>query len=473
MELLLYNTFSRRLEEVRDCGDFFNIYCCGPTVYGRAHIGNFRTYVIQDAILRILKFLGFRTRYVRNITDVDDKTISGSISACKNIIDFTSFWTDKFFGDCELLNLIKPDFEPKATETIAEQIELISKLVEKNYAYVAKDGSVYFRISSFKDYGKLSNLQNRQCETQSTNSAGTHNDADEYERENVCDFALWKSRKPADGEVFWQSPWGDGRPGWHIECSAMAAKYIGKTVDMHVGGIDLCFPHHENEIAQSEAANEAKFVKYWVHIAHLKVDGQKMSKSLGNLYTIDDLLSKNYSQNAIRYALLAGHYTQSLNFTFDLLTAAENATKRIYARLQTFLDSIKMSEDQFFSKVNDFCSIPSKKQLTYFSATINALLENLNTPKAFGEFFSAFNEINWNNVDSELMLSDLITIFFVFGFQQNKKLIAPPHILELAENRWSLKKSKNFIEADKIRIQLQQCGWDVLDSKDNYILKPF
>lgn len=299
-----FNTLSRQKEELKPAdGKIFGMYCCGPTVYGPAHIGNFRTFIIQDVLRRTLEVAGIKVKHVRNITDVDDKTIRESQKLGMSLKDFTKKWEDKFHEDCKKLNLLPPTVEPRATEHIKEQLDMVETLVNKGHAYPVSDGSVYFKISTDENYGKLSRLDKSSLATQSTNSAGDANNADEYERDNVSDFALWKGRKPEDGENYWKSPWGEGRPGWHIECSAMSRKYLGDTFDLHGGGIDLCFPHHENEIAQSECATGVSpSVRKWFHSAHLMVEGEKMSKSLGNLFRLDDLLQKGYTPAQIRLA---------------------------------------------------------------------------------------------------------------------------------------------------------------------------
>lgn len=474
MRLRLYNTFSQQMETLDAPRERpFGIYCCGPTVYGPAHIGNFRTYLIQDVLLRVIKLLSFDTCYVRNLTDVDDKTIRGSQAENKSLKTFTEHWTKKFHEDCQQLHLLPPTHEPKATETIQDQIDLIKILIEKGNAYVSQDGSVYFRIASFKDYGRLSNLDKRQCVSQALNSAGRPNDADEYERESIGDFALWKARKPSDGEVYWSSPWGSGRPGWHIECSAMARRYLGQTVDLHAGGIDLCFPHHENEIAQSEAAYGGPFVKHWFHIAHLKVEGQKMSKSLGNLHTLDTILKKNYTVEALRYALLSGHYRQPLNFTFDLLTAGQNAMQKIYNRLNGLLDKSGKAIQAF---IEEFIRPLDKPiEWRFFGETWASLLDDLNVPKALGCLFSTLHTLNWDHADTEQLLKEWGAIFFAFGFPPQSSLenhIIPLPVRRMAERRWLAKQSKNFEEADEIRCILENEGWQILDSKESYKILP-
>ena len=474
MNLKLFNTQTRQCEEIHKKKDFFGVYCCGPTVYGPAHIGNFRTYVVQDTVLRVLNLLNFNVKYVRNLTDVDDKTIRGASEQHQSLQDYTQYWINIFNRDCQRLNLLPPSLAPRATETIQEQQALIQLLLEKGHAYV-RNGSVYFRISSFKDYGKLSRLELNSLRTQEQNSAGLSNDADEYDREQVADFALWKAYKAEDGEVFWESPWGKGRPGWHIECSAMSHLYLGKTVDLHVGGIDLCFPHHENEIAQSEAAYGSPFVHHWLHIAHLKVEGQKMSKRLGNLLTLDMLQEKNYAPEVVRYALLAGHYRQSLNFTFDLLQASRSALQKIQAYTLKVLDHAQASLDSFKAFMN---SVTLPESCLFLPDFFESLLDDLNVPKALGCLFSFMHkDINVDQVQMPQFLREWAACLYSLGIVLKNEDVSelieiPLPVRRMAEQRWIAKQARNFKEADDIRRILEQSGWKILDSKSSYKIIP-
>lgn len=472
MKPSIHNTLSRRKEELAPSGEFFGMYCCGPTVYGPAHIGNFRTFLAQDVLRRVLECSGMKVRHVRNITDVDDKTIRESRKLGISLSEFTKKWTDKFHADCEKLNMLPPSVEPRATEHIAEQLEMVSKLVENGHAYAAGDGSVYFKISSDPDYGKLSGLDRRSLATQSVNSAGEANLADEYERESVSDFALWKGRKEEDGDNFWKSPWGEGRPGWHIECSAMSTKYLGPTFDLHGGGVDLCFPHHENEIAQSECSTGLKpYVKYWFHSAHLMVEGAKMSKSLGNLYTLDDLISKGYSAQQIRYALIAGHYRQQLNFTFKGLDDAKSALSKLAKALVSALEKAGMSEDGFKKLIKPEAKIEG----TVFGGAWEALCDDVNVPKALGEIFAALPKLG----DSKENLEAFGAVLYALGLdplaggaaEAEGEEKAPAEIAELAHQRWEAKKARNFALADELRGKISALGWTVLDAKDGFSLK--
>ena len=302
--LHLYDTRTRKAQEISPMdGKTLRFYCCGPTVYAPAHIGNFRTFIMQDVFRRVVELGGTATTHVRNLTDVDDKTIRDSRKAAVTLAEFTATWADKFHRDCQALNCLPPHVEPSAVAHIPEQIEMVKALVEKGHAYPSEDGSVYFRISSFPEYGSLSHLDKRELDLGKT--ANARSNADEYEKDSVADFVLWKSRRPEDGDNYWPSPWGEGRPGWHLECSAMIHKYFGNDFDLHSGGVDLVFPHHENEVAQSRCACGGGFARLWFHIAHLLVDGGKMSKSLGNMYTLEDLAKLGHKAEAVRCVLAA------------------------------------------------------------------------------------------------------------------------------------------------------------------------
>src|SRR3990167_5556261 len=327
MQLKLYNTETRKKEEiVPSDNDKIRIYTCGPTIYDYAHIGNFRTYIFEDLLRRTLEFFDFEVLQVMNITDIDDKTIKGALKKHQSLIEYTEPYRQAFFEDITSLNVEKAEYYPKATQYTAQMIEIIKNLIAKNYAYKGSDGSIYFSIEKFKKYGRLSHLDLASLKQNAQNRINS----DEYEKENASDFVLWKSYdEKRDGNIFWESPFGKGRPGWHIECSAMAIKLLGPTIDIHCGGVDNVFPHHENEIAQSESFTGKVFVRHWVHVEHLLVDHKKMSKSLGNFFTLRDLLKKGYSGREVRYLLLSTHYRTQLNFTFAGLDAARASLQRI------------------------------------------------------------------------------------------------------------------------------------------------
>lgn len=325
--LKLYNTESRQKEEVSPLdGRTVRMYTCGPTVYNYAHIGNFRTYVFEDVLRRALKFFGFAVKQAMNLTDVDDKTIKGALDSKISLNAFTQPFKEAFFQDLQTLSIEKVEFYPQATDYIPEMISIIQKLLDAGVAYRGHDESIYFAIAKFPSYGRLSHLHLNELQVGASNRVA----ADEYDKENVSDFVLWKACDPQrDGDIFWESPFGKGRPGWHIECSAMAMKLLGETIDIHVGGVDNMFPHHENEIAQSESYSCRHFVNLWLHAEHLLVDHKKMSKSLGNFYTLRDLLQKGYTGRQVRYMLLQTHYRTQLNFTFAGLDGAVATLERL------------------------------------------------------------------------------------------------------------------------------------------------
>ena len=444
----------------------------GPRSTDRPISGNFRTFVLQDTLRRVLEVSGIRVRHVRNITDVDDKTIRGAQAAGKTLADFTRGWTEKFHRDCAALNLLPPHVEPGAVDHIPQQVRMIEALVARGHAYVAKDGSVYFKVCSCPDYGKLSHLDRSRLATQSTNSAGEANDADEYDRESAADFALWKSRKPEDGANFWPSPWGDGRPGWHIECSAMSLEHLGPTFDLHAGGVDLCFPHHENEIAQSECATGVKgFAAHWFHSAHLMVEGAKMSKSLGNLFTLDDLAAKGWSPMEVRWALLSGHYRSPLNFTFKGLEDARSALAKLERGADALLAAAGFSRAEFVPP----SAHEPRVSWGRFAAAWERLADDLNVPGALGEVFKVLAHPPADPAQARQDVAGLARILFCLGilpFAAKPAAEAPAGIRALAERRWEAKQARDFAAADRLRAELAAAGWTMLDRKDGYDLRP-
>jgi len=474
MPVLLHDTMSRELRPLlpRRPDGVYGMYCCGPTVYGPAHIGNFRTFVLQDTLRRVLEADGIRVRHVRNITDVDDKTIRGAREAGKSLADFTRGWTEKFHRDCAALNLLPPHVEPGAVAHIPHQVRMIEALVARGHAYVAKDGSVYFKVCSCPDYGKLSHLDRSRLASQDTNSAGEANDADEYDRESAADFALWKSRKPEDGDNHWPSPWGEGRPGWHIECSAMSLEHLGATFDLHAGGVDLCFPHHENEIAQSECATGAKgFASHWFHSAHLMVEGRKMSKSLGNLFTLDDLAARGWSPMEVRWALLAGHYRSPLNFTFKGLDDARSALAKLERGCDALLATAGFTRAEFAPPTTHEPRVGWGR----LEAAWDRLRDDLNVPGALGEVFKALAHPPADPEEARRDVAGLARVLLALGiipFAPRPAPEAPPEVRSLAERRWAAKQSRDFAAADALRAELAGLGWDMLDRKDGFDLRP-
>ena len=463
MTLHLFDTLSRSVRPLRPLdGKSFRFYCCGPTVYGPAHIGNFRTFVIQDVFRRVIEATGLPTRHVRNLTDVDDKTIRGAEAAGQSLSAFTTEWRDAFHADCAALGCRPPHVEPSAVEHLPQQIAMIETLVAKGHAYAADDGSVYFKLSSFPGYGRLSHLDTRELR----HGAAVTSDEYENDKESVSDFALWKARKPEDGANFWPSPWGEGRPGWHLECSAMALKYLGETFDLHSGGVDLVFPHHENEIAQSECCTGHRLCEHWFHITHLLVDGRKMSKSLGNLYTLAQLADMGHDAMAVRWVLLNGHYRQPLNFTLDNLAGARSAL----ARLTKSVAALEQHGGQTAPRLTP-----------PVQPAWQALLDDLNVPKALGQIFTLLNETTPATVAPAAATEMAAGLRFILeetlGFTlppviAESTASAPDNVRTLAEKRWAARTAKEWAAADSLRAELAALGWTMKDGKETYTLSP-
>ena len=451
MVLKVYNTKTRKKEVFKPLKKGqVSIYSCGPTVYDYAHIGNFRAYVAGDLLKRYLEYKGYKVKHVMNLTDVDDKTIKGAKKQKMSLNKYTEKYVKAFFEDFDALNLEKPTFVLKATEHIKEMVALIKTLLKKGYAYKAKDGSIYYDVSKFKNYGKLAQIKLGNLKSISRISA------DEYSKEQAQDFALWKAWRPRDGDVFWKTNIGKGRPGWHIECSAMSMAKLGKTFDIHTGGIDLVFPHHQNELAQSEAATGKQFVKYWIHNEWLLVEGKKMSKSAGNFYTIRDLLAKGYDPVAIRYVLLATHYKTQLNFTFKDLDAAKIVLDKLrdfIFRLEEF--SGKKSNKKIMSLV--------KKAKNSFEKYMD---DNLNISPALAAIFEFVKEINKLMLKNKMSTKDARLIYKTMqGFDKvlglklvEKKKTLSKVIKDLIKNREEARKKKDWKTSDKIRAELRKKG---------------
>ena len=458
MALKLYNTLTRKKEEFNPIEDkLVKIYTCGPTVYDFAHIGNFRAYVCSDILKRYLKYKGYGVSHVMNLTDVDDKTIKGANKEKIPLHEYTQRYENAFFEDLGILNIDKADIFPKATEHIKEMVDIIQNLMDKEIAYKGDDASVYYDLSKFEKYGELSHTVIDGLK------AGARVKQDSYDKEQARDFALWKSYDEQDGEVFWETKIGKGRPGWHIECSAMSMKYLGEHFDIHAGGIDLVFPHHENEIAQSEASTGKKFVNYWIHNEHLLVDGHKMSKSLGNFYTLRDLLNKRHNPMAIRYLLLSANYRIQLNFTEEALKASENAV----ARLNDFM--VKLGELK-----HDSCySFIEQKMAEVKSGFEEAMDDDLNISAALAHVFDFIKHINTlimekqiGKKNSEEIINLMREFNKVLGVLKEREEELSPELRKLIDERESARKTGNFKKADEIRLMLKDKGIVLEDTRE-------
>jgi cysteinyl-tRNA synthetase len=459
----VYNTLTHSIEELVPLdGKRLRLYTCGPTVYNYAHIGNFRAYIFEDLLRRTLKHFGYEVCQVMNLTDVDDKTIAGAIKAGVPLDTFTKTFKDAFFSDLNTLNIEPAERYPAATDHIPEMITMIQALLAKGHAYKSDDGSIYFSVSSFPAYGKLAHLDMAGLRP------GARVQHDEYEKENVADFALWKAWDEKDGDVAWESPWGKGRPGWHIECSAMATKYLGESFDLHTGGVDNIFPHHEDEIAQSEAVSGKPYVRYWMHCAHLVVDGRKMSKSLGNFHTLRDVLARGYSGRETRYVLMAGHYRQSLNFSFDALEAARASLQR----LDEFQDRVRdVMKGAACGTLPDWAETAQRK----FDA---GLADDLNIAESLGALFDMVHAgncaMNAGGVTTEQAgaVIKLIDGFDkVLGFLAKPQESVPAEALNLLEQRQQARQNKQWAEADRVRNELAALGWVIQDTPQGPKLK--
>ena len=461
-----FNTYSRQIEEFepRDpASRQIKIYTCGPTVYSRAHIGNFRAYIFEDLLQRHLELRGYKVHRVMNITDVDDKTIRGARVAGVPLQQFTTQFKDAFFEDMKTLRIKRADEFPAATDHhyIDRMIEMIGTLISRGLAYQADDESVYFRINKFPNYGKLAHFDLTQL--QSTGRV-KH---DEYDKEHIGDFALWKTWDEEDGDVRWDSPWGPGRPGWHIECSAMSTALLGDQIDIHCGGVDNIFPHHEAEIAQSEGVTGKKFVRYWLHCAHLLVDGQKMAKSLGNFYTVPDVLAKGYTGRELRYALLRVHYRVPLNFTWEGMKEARESLARI---------------DEWLTRLHEIAEkkIHKGEGKTQSGQQFEeALDDDLNISAALGFLFDSIRETNraldQNEMDAasaKAWLNCWERINSVLDLETETKTVVPEEVAALAKDRENARREKNWKRSDELRDRISELGWEVRDTKDGPKLAP-
>ncbi len=442
------------------------MYTCGPTVYNFAHIGNFRAYTFEDVLRRALAFNGCRVTQVMNLTDVDDKTIRGAKAAGVPLKTFTAPFVQAFFEDLKTLNIQPAEVYPAATDHVPEMLTLIERLFARGLAYQSEDGSVYFSVAKLPAYGKLAHLDREGLR------AGARVAQDEYEKESYGDFALWKAWDENDGAVVWDSPWGRGRPGWHIECSAMAMKYLGETFDIHTGGVDNLFPHHENEIAQTEGATGKPFVNVWMHCAHLRVNGEKMSKSLGNFFTLRDLVSKGWSGREIRYVLINGHYRQPLNFTFDALDAARTSL----ARIDECVDALTALSGASAPSILPVWAEASRKT---FAEAVN---EDLNLPEAFAALFALVRESNSALHQAALkpgeaaaalrVFEEMDTVLGVIRFGRAAQDDAlPAEIAALVQERADARANKDWAGSDRLRNELAARGWEVRDGKEGQKVK--
>src|SRR5277367_1080965 len=459
MSLRFYNTLTQQVEPFSVLHDnVVRMYTCGPTVYNYVHIGNLRTFTFQDVLRRWLRARGYRLDHVMNITDVEDKIIRNALAENKSIAEYTEKYTQAFLEDTAALRLERPERLVKATEHIAEMLGAIEKLTERGYTYQT-DGSVYYRISKFPDYGKLSHNDF------SGIRAGARVDVDEYDKANARDFVLWKA--PKDGEVFWESEIGPGRPGWHIECSAMAMKYLGETLDIHAGGVDLIFPHHENEIAQSEAITAKPFARYWLHSEFLNVESQKMAKSAGNFYTLRDLQSEGYQPEVVRYLLASVPYRKKLNFTFDGLKAAAVAIDR----LRNF--KLRLETDKYPEGVNQKILDRTAAASKQFGESLD---DDLNTAEALAALFEFVRDANTamdagefradNAAPALDVLARFDRIFAVLEPSQAAGGWSDARVEELIGERDAAKKARNFTRSDQIRRELMDAGIVLEDTKE-------
>ncbi len=460
--LKLYNTESREKEEIlKPEGRPLLMYTCGPTVYNFAHIGNFRTYVFEDLLRRTLKFFGYPLRQVMNITDIDDKTIRGAIAQGVSLKEYTEPYTAAFFEDLQTLSIEPVEEYPRATEYVKQMIEMIQKHIDLGYAYKGADGSIYFSIGAFPSYGRLSHLHLGELKEGASERVGS----DEYDKESAADFVLWKAYdKERDGDTFWESPFGRGRPGWHIECSAMSMQLLGESIDIHVGGVDNIFPHHENEIAQSEAYSGKRFVRHWLHAEHLLVDHKKMSKSLGNFYTLRDLFAKGYTGKEVRTMLLQSHYRTQLNFTFEGLQAARHALQR----LEDFVTRLRAIDAPQEGKGSVQPLIARAEE-----AFSRHLADDLNISAALSALFELVREVN--ALCDEGGVGVLEAKLVLESFERFDRVLAllplhpeeglpPVEIQEALKMRSEARANKKWAEADRYRLFIEERGYLIEDT---------
>lgn len=442
----VYNSLSKKEEAFKPIKEgHVGLYSCGPTVYNYPHIGNYRAFLFADILKKHLRALGYDVMHIMNITDVDDKTIRDSRAKGEALLDFTEHFTQEFHRELTELGIEKPNREPKATGHIGEMVTLIQTLLEKGHAYKGTDGSIYFDIKTDKEYGKLSGLDREKIH------GGNHSriTQDEYDKEHAEDFALWKAWDEADGEVYWDTPLGRGRPGWHIECSAMSTTYLGNHFDIHTGGVDLQFPHHENEIAQSECASGEHFVNYWLHNEHLLIDGKKMSKSLKNDYRLRDLKEKGFTPIDYRYWLLQANYRTIVNFTWEGLEASKTALKKLkgyFLGLGQTTGTIDHSYKELF---------------------LSAMNDNLNTGEALGVVWKLLKDETVSDADKKATLLDFDQTLSL-GMKEWKKDTVPKEILILAEKRNEARLAKDWPTSDKLREEIHSLGYEIKDLGEGF-----
>ncbi len=442
MALELFNSLSRQKEIFTPINPpHVGLYTCGPTVYNYPHIGNYRAYMFGDILKRYLQHSGYEVKHIMNITDIDDKTIRDSQSAGKTLAEFTEFYTEEFYKDRDALNIIPADAYTKATDYVHEMVAMIESLLAKGFAYKTEDGSVYFDIAKDPTYGELSHLDLSKLK----DNAQGRLKSDEYEKENAQDFALWKAYDVADGDVFWETSLGKGRPGWHIECSAMSIRNLGETFDVHTGGVDNIFPHHENEIAQSECSTGKHFVNYWMHNEHLMVDGKKMSKSLGNFYTLRDIMDKGISPLAYRYWLYTGHYRTQVNFTLETVMGAQTALGRLYEAYKGLGGAL--------GTVNQ----------GYKNRLMESMNDDLNTPQAVATLWDLVKDSSLSNEDKKATLLDFDRVFG-FGLNAIREEIIPEEIMKLVQERENTRAEKNWAQSDELRDKIAELGYEVKDT---------
>lgn len=468
--LKLFNTETREKERVVPIeNNKIKMYTCGPTVYNYAHIGNFRTYIFEDLLRRTLKFFDFDVVQAMNLTDIDDKTLKGAIENRVGLKEFTKKYIDAFFEDLNTLNIEKVEYYPAATDYIPDMIAIIQNLLEKGIAYKGGDESIYFSIRKFPSYGRLSHLHLDELML----GASERIIHDEYEKDNVSDFVLWKHFDPErDGAIFWESPFGKGRPGWHIECSAMAMKLLGETIDIHVGGVDNMFPHHENEIAQSEAYSCKQFAKLWMHSEHLLVNHKKMSKSLGNFYTLRDLLEKGFTGKEVRYLLLQTHYRTQLNFTLQGLEGSRATLQRI----SDFVQRLKSIED-----CENYRQVPLLLEATKNNFK-ESLADDLNISQALAALFDMIREVNSLCDQKKIGKEEALAVYHflkncdeVLGVLPliQEELSIPQELVDALERRQKARFEKDWKEADRCRDLIQEAGYMIEDTPSGARLKKY